>query len=239
MDRICLPGGKMRRKKNSCVWEVFVMGTSWFVSNRHLLLQPTECSQDQKCLLWAQVYLFQTDICCFSPQSTIKTRSICYGHELICFKQKFAASIEQSVWSRPEVFVEGTCWLISNRHDQDQKRVGNHSIFESEQLYTLTPSGSQKMEYCCLLGRETSYANVGKLFLQYKVQRQWRCESLSQKDLLCFLFMHRDLSDIYCKCFKMIYALQWLISQAQASELRSCFNISNTHTCTNTHTHTH
>ena len=28
MDRICLPGGKMQRKKNSRVWEVFVMGTS-------------------------------------------------------------------------------------------------------------------------------------------------------------------------------------------------------------------
>ena len=33
--------------------EVFVVGTSVFVSNGHLLLQSTEYDQDQKYLLWA------------------------------------------------------------------------------------------------------------------------------------------------------------------------------------------
>ena len=78
--------------------EVFVVGTSVFVSNRHLLLQSTEYKQDQKYLLWARADLLQTEICCFNPaKCVIKTRSVCCGHELTGFKQKFAASIQQSV----------------------------------------------------------------------------------------------------------------------------------------------
>ena len=82
-----------------------------------------------KCLSWAQADLYQTDIRCFSLQSAVKTRSVCCGHECICFKQTFAASVHR-VQPRPEVFVVGTSVFASNRNlllqsskvcDQDQK----------------------------------------------------------------------------------------------------------------------